>query len=303
MTKQEAKGWVIDAHIHLHDYAPGQVKAWADRKQLAGYLLAGLACYREGNNEMCLQAKLEDPDRAWFFAGLAHPCADYAAQLQSWLQKGADGLKLLETKPARNTTLVDLSGEEFDGMFALCEEQQIPILWHVGDPATFWDPEKAPDWAKANGWYYGEGDYPTLQQLYAQAEKVLARHPRLKVCFAHLYFCSDDMPHAQRLLDAYPNLRLDITPGTEMYTAFFADREAWRAFFLRNAGRIQMGSDTDWYGVGDDPNATVADDLAVSALLSDTVTANGYNEPGLDLPDETVRAICRENFLKFVKRG
>ncbi|MDD4638046.1 MAG: amidohydrolase family protein, partial [Bacteroidales bacterium] len=185
-------------------------------------------------------------------------------------------------------------------MFALCEERRIPILWHVGDPAPFWR-EDAPAWARERGWYYGGGAYPSLEELYARAERVLARHPRLNVCFAHLYFCSDDMAHAQRLLDTYPNVRLDITPGTEMYTAFFAAPQRWREFFLRNAARIQLGSDSDFTADGE-PLAD-AQVLALGALLDGPVAAYDFAAHGLALPDAVIKAICHDNFLSFAGRA
>jgi len=300
MKRQDLNGWMIDGHVHCYGYTPGRVKRWADATHVAGYVLASLPCDVADDNDICLRVKQEDPDRAYFFAGLEHPCSDYAANFKSWLEKGADGLKLLETKPTEAVGIgVNPADESFDALFALCEEQRIPIVWHVGDPATFWDPEKVPDWAVKEGWYYGDGRYPTLQELYARAETVLARHPGLNVCFAHLYFCSDDMAHAQRLLDTYPNVRLDITPGSEMYTAFFADREAWRDFFIRNARRIQLGSDVAFDPEGNEPDNS-PQDLATTALLDEHVTAGGFDDRGLDLPEEVVRLICRENFKAFM---
>ena len=46
------------------------------------------------------------------------------------------------------------------------------------------------------------------------------------------------------LLDRYPNLYLDITPGWEMFENFAKDREYWRNFFGRHSRRILFGTDT-----------------------------------------------------------
>ena len=123
------------------------------------------------NNEQCLQAKREDPRRCYFFAGLVHPCADPLAHIQTWLQRGADGVKLIETKPTvYRETGADLSSPAFEPLFDFLERSQTPILWHVGDPATFWHRDQAPDFAFANGWFYGDGGFPSLEALYGIAE-------------------------------------------------------------------------------------------------------------------------------------
>ena len=92
-------------------------------------------------------------------------------------------------------------------------------------------------------WFYGDGTFPTKEALYAEIDHVLARHPTLKLILAHFYFLSADLERAARLLDAYPSVCLDITPGGEMYNHFTRSGEAARAFFLRYQDRIVYGTD------------------------------------------------------------
>ena len=221
---------IIDGHMHTKG-APGRWFAdCADARGYEAYAVLSLSCMQayggDRNNEECLAAKRADPARAYFFAGLVHPCADPLQHVRRWLDRGADGVKLIETKPTVwKETGADLSDAAFDPLFAFLEESQTPVLWHVGDPATFWKREEAPDFAFQNGWFYGDGGFPELAALYGVAETVLERHPKLRATFAHLYFCGDDRAHLERLLDRYENVRVDITPGVEMYDHFFADRE------------------------------------------------------------------------------
>lgn len=125
---------------------------------------------------------------------------------------------------------------------------------------------------------------------------MLARHPRLKVAFAHLYFCGDDRAHAQRLLDRYPNVSLDLTPGVEMYDHFFADREGWRAFFLRYQDRIQLGTDTE---LGGDILGQTPLTLVLGGLGEGPVDQWGHKGLGLALPADVLDKICYRNFLAF----
>jgi predicted TIM-barrel fold metal-dependent hydrolase len=112
----------------------------------------------------------------------------------------------------------------------------------VNDPEEFWDPDKIPGWAKERHWGYGPEDVQK-EELYAEVDEVLARHPKLKVVFAHFYFLSADLPRASRFLDAHPNVCFDLAPGVEMLYNISRDPDAGRDFFLRYADRIVFGTD------------------------------------------------------------
>ena len=293
---------IIDGHMHTKYFPENWFIDCANKRGYEAYAILSLSCMKSfggaTNNEQCLAVKRADPRRAYFFAGLEHPCADYKAHVKKWLAKGADGIKLIETKPTVYVeTGIDLSDEKFDEMFAYLEETKTPILWHVGDPATFWQRDKAPAFAFENGWFYGDGGYPSLKELYAIPEKVLAKHPGLHVCFAHLYFCGDDMAHAERLLNTYKNVRLVITAGSEMYEQFREDIAAWKAFFLKYQDRIQLGTDTD---MGDELGAHTSFELSLTALGKGPMDQYGaLYEDALDLPEDVQEKITYHNFRAF----
>lgn len=58
--------------------------------------------------------------------------------------------------------------------------------------------------------------YVNNEIQYRQMENMLQRHPNIKFIFAHMYFMSAQLPRLSALLDAYPNMMVDITPGLEM---------------------------------------------------------------------------------------
>lgn len=292
---------LIDGHMHTRHPAGDWFVRCADARGYEAYAILSLSCmnsfFNAQNNDNCLAVKRADPKRCYFFAGLVHPCEDYRAHVVNWLDKGADGIKFIETKPTVfKEKGVDLSDEKFDAMFAELEKRGTPILWHVGDPATFWDDEKAPAFAKENGWFYGNGGYASLSELYAVPEKILARHPKLHICLCHLYFCGDNPAHIECLLDTYENVRLDITPGTEMYEFFAADPTFWRNFFIRYQDRIQLGTDTDF---GDSFEGDNALGLATAALGGKGMNNLGVSGPSLNLPQEVIEKIVYHNFRAF----
>ncbi len=160
--------------------------------------------------------------------------------------QGFDGLKLIEGKPqVRKLLPLPLDGPEYAGLWAALESEQFPVVFHVADPDEFWDAERCPDWARSGGWDYSDGSYPSKEDLYTEVDHILARHPNLKITFAHFYFLSTDLARAARFLDAHPGVCFDLAPHIGMYHDFSRDPQAARDFFLRYSDRILYGTDMD----------------------------------------------------------
>lgn len=301
---------MIDGHIHLDTNAAENAKAVCSQNGSDMYSVLSLSQYRDDplQNLACLYAKALNPDHVYAFAGLNHPHsgereADYLAQARLWLDAGFDGMKLIETKPDCAKRLgVSLDDMRFDPLFDMLERCQIPVLWHVGDPAEFWDIKRVPDWAIQRGWAYLDGTYPALETLYAQTERVLRRHPNLKAAFAHFYFTSDDLSHARQILAEYKNLYFDLTPGREMYFNFSSSVETWRAFFLQHAQRLLYGTDTkvDCAGTCDPSTA-----LSVRGFLMQDGLSSlwGKNARGLGLPYDVLECLMCKNYQNFAGMG
>jgi predicted TIM-barrel fold metal-dependent hydrolase len=164
-------------------------------------------------------------------------------QVETFRELGCEGIKMIEGKPtSRQVMDVPVTDAYFADYWARVEELDVPIVWHVNDPEEFWDPERLPGWAKERNWGYGPEDVQK-EQLYAEVDEVLARHPRLRIVFAHFYFLSADLPRAKRFLDEHPTVCLDLTPGIEMLYNLSRDLETSRAFFCEYADRIVFGTD------------------------------------------------------------
>lgn len=299
---------IIDGHIHVDDVHAADVAHAALGEGASQWGVLSLSQYLDDplQNLSALYAKALEPARCFAFCGLNHPHAgesepDYLSQLRLWMDAGADGLKLIETKPScAKSTGVRLDDMRFDAMFAWCEARQIPILWHNGDPADFWDPARNTQELVQQGWAYGDGTFLPLTELYAMTERVLERHPLLKVTFAHFYFVSDDPEHALRMMERYPNIRFDLTPGTEMYGGFTLRRDFFRPFFLRYADRLQYGTDTDVNGPDSGAVSSEIRDKIVRFLTSgDTFDFHGFSVRGYALPEETAEQILAGTFRSF----
>jgi len=197
-------------------------------------------------------AKRRYPEQAYIFGSWNHsarlanrPDAAVALgeQVRAQAASGIDGWKLLESKPDMRRTLGEpLDGPYYAAGFAALEALDLPLLWHVADPETFWDPATTPAWALAHNWGYGPA-FPSKESLYAEVECVLARHPRLRVVFAHFCFLSADLDRAARFLAAHPRVGFDLAPGIELLYNLSSNRDQARDFFIRHADRIYFGTD------------------------------------------------------------
>jgi predicted TIM-barrel fold metal-dependent hydrolase len=199
-----------------------------------------------------LYMKHRHPGRFFVFAGLNHAerltdgkvrIASLADQASAFAAMGCDGIKMIEGKPtARQQMDVPVTDPYFAEYWARVEELGTPIVWHVNDPEEFWDADLMPQWARKQGWGYGPGDVQK-EALYTEVDEVLARHPRLRIAFAHFYFLSADLPRAARCLDEHPTVCFDLAPGVEMLYNISRDPEAGREFFTRYSDRILFGTD------------------------------------------------------------
>ena len=298
----------FDIHIHMNSDAARAVLPTMQKQGAERYVLLSLGAYRGDltQNEAVLYAKALDPEHSYAFYAPTHPIngepvPDYLAELKRWLNAGCDGLKLIETKAnCAKATGVRLDDMAFDPMFAYCEEHGVPILWHNGDPATYWDPKKCPPKAIRNGWSYIDGSFLSLEELYAITETVLDRHPRLKVTFAHFYFVSDDPAHAGRMMEKYPNLRFDLTPGPAIFGGFTENADFFRSFFLRYADRILLGSDTNVAADGSDYGPLVTGLVERFLRTDEEYDFFGFRVKGFKLPEDILEKILRSNAAAFV---
>jgi predicted TIM-barrel fold metal-dependent hydrolase len=316
---------IIDCHVHY--FGGPEINeidrhlAWHESCGVSRLNALMLSVRGVGNtNPDGFYAKARHPGRVWLFAALDYSAivtgADHRwtlplpEQIDRFIAAGCDGLKLLNGKPTERKSMgIALDSPVYEGCFARLEERGFPVLWHVNDPEQNWDSEKVPEDARKHGWYY-DSSYPSKEAIYGECERVLERHPKLKVIFAHFYFLSADLPRAAALLERYPNVHLDVTPGTEMYINFTRQHEESREFFLRYQDRILFGTDSgfvkpeaprpDRYG----PTMPVrrfletGDTYNVSELWLNP--ADRGEVRGLALPTEALRKIYAENFQRIV---
>lgn len=250
-------GKIIDSHFHAYAGIDCGVfiKDLIGKSGLSAIGIASipkaLAHSEHFYNSEAFKLKKEMPDKVYLFGGLDYSDksyregkVDFSEQARKLFEAGADGMKMLEGKPnARKALGVPLDSSIFDSYYSYMENKSYPIIMHVADPETFWDPDKEPEISKKRGWFWGDGTFPEKEQLYMEAEAVLEKFPKLKIVFAHFYFLSADIKRASKFLDKWKNISFDITPGWEMYDNFTGKSVEWREFFINYQDRLIFGTD------------------------------------------------------------
>jgi len=278
---------LLDCHIHFGhpNYMPGLIDILDEQGVGKFNIVCTPHRARLSLVPDALFVKSQYPQRTYVFGGLdisplfmaPDTCGEmFAAYVGQLLDMGCDGIKMIEGKPDMRKMLPipPFDSLAYEPYWAALEERGLPLIFHVNDPEEFWNSEQIPDWARAQGWFYGDGSFIDNEAQYAEVLNVLERHPRLKVIFAHFFFFSAQLARLAGLLDRYPNMCIDLTPGIEMYHNFSQNVQATRDFFLKYQERILFGTD-----------------IGAKALLSTP-------ELGIEADESTVRIRVVRKFLE-----
>lgn len=247
---------VLDGHIHYPDYRmmDGLI-AITDKLNIDQF---NIVCTphldRLSLIPDAMHLKSNYPERVYVFGGLnisAYFMAPekvgelFAKDIEMLTMIGCDGIKIIEGKPLMRKMLPvpPFDSDAFSPFWEKAAQVQIPIVFHVNDPEEFWDEAKAPSWAKEQGWFYGDGSFVNNEAQYTEILNVMERNPTLKIIFAHFYFMSAQLQRLADLLDRFPNMYVDLTPGIEMYHNFSGAIDAARDFFIKYQDRIIFGTD------------------------------------------------------------
>lgn len=303
---------VIDGHVHLEKWFDENGKDFFDgfdeMQNARGLKAMNIAALPIGerdvsNNIMAAFYKLHNPS-AFACGGITYPeypvkalpdGADPLTQYRELMEIGFDGMKNLETKPEYHKQIaMPPDSDIFAPYFAQLEKDGTHLLWHVCDPETFWDINRISKEHYDNGWYYGDGSYASNTEVYNQVFNVLKRHPKLHCTFAHFFFYSESPEKLEALFAEYPNVGVDITPGSEMYESFAARYDFYREFFIRYADRISFGTDSTFPGESE----WLSDAVFKFLTTDETFELYGVKGRGLKLPEDVCARIMVENFRR-----
>lgn len=320
---------MIDGHIHYADMLdPVRLDQLIQETGLKGI---GLQCIPL-KDDLPVEADAfafaaRSPVPVYIFGGIrrnlyALPPEELPRALQEegkrLMELGCAGIKLLEGKPQirRAHPIPDFDLPAWEPFWDFAEREQIPLYFHVNDPEEFWDREKISRHALESGWLYDE-TFVNNEDQYRQVIAVLRRHPGLRVVFPHFFFLSNQLSRLSGLLEQFPGMCIDITPGIELYYNLSRQRREAKEFFEQYQDRILYGTDIGARQVvrsrGERlslPEAYSRINLIRGFLETDGdyileadgeyVSEGPTRMYGLGLSEEILEKIYEKNFLEFL---
>jgi predicted TIM-barrel fold metal-dependent hydrolase len=316
---------VIDAHNHLSEGFGG---GW-DKRPLAPLLdkldEAGVRLYVDldgGWGEDILNLHLDHfkaaaPERFQVFGGVDWSAwaekgdrfGEWAAsRLRIQAARGAEGLKIwknlgLQVKD-QHGKLVDVDDARLAPLWETAAELSLPVVIHVADPVSFFDPidehnEYYETLLHYPEWHFPSPPYPPFLKIVGDLANLAATHPGTTFIAAHCGCYVENLPWVAKLLDDHPNMYIDIAArvnvlGRQPYSA--------RKFFLQYADRILFGLD-----LSPDVNAyrtyyrfLETDDEYFDYDGDDPSSTGRWMIYGVFLPDEVLKKVYSLNAEKIL---
>jgi uncharacterized protein len=259
---RRAKFPVIDVHTHTNDAAgigdrvdPGEMVArmdhlniktiviltgmWGDKLQT---IIDTMVKPYPGRFVVFTQldwSKINDPN----FSQLM------VRQIDDSVARGARGLKLLKELGlgVRDSTgkLITIDDPRLDPAWEECGRLGIPVFIHVADPEAFFHPIDAhneryeeliehPDWS-----FYG-AQFPSLQELVAQRDRMFAKHPHTTFVALHFGSWPENLDFVEQTLQKFPNVMIET--GAREGELGRQPRRT-REIFMKYSDRIMFGTD------------------------------------------------------------
>ena len=172
-----------------------------------------------------------------------------AAQLEADVKQGAIGLKIfketgMDTKKADGTRL-QITDPELAPIWETAGRLNIPVIIHTGEPPEFFKPLDMHNerWLELSLFpdrrrYLVPVSWETLS---AERDELFRKHPKTRFIVAHFGWHANDLARAGRLLDAHPNIVLEL--AAILYDLGRTPRAA-NEFFIKYQDRILFGKDT-----------------------------------------------------------
>ena len=302
---------IINGHEHIQNFA--QSNKWLaamDETGVSTTVMLGspdatfyihptgpFSKYKENNEELF---RLVDkyPDRYIAFPTIYTYDDNKLELLKSYIKRGALGLKLFTGHYASfYDALGPLNVSTMYPVFEYCEQEKVPIIWHV---------------------HLGQ------EQLIAEFEEVMSDFPNLIANIPHFMLSSTNLwqtggeGRLRYFLETYPNLYTDISFGywakdglwrisnhTEVFRDFMIEFQDRFTFGTDMVCTNQIRKDVEWIAnltrgyidilEKDHFNLTVAQDIEGDFNGDAPGTHNGLN-----LPKSVLDKIYYDNMVKFL---
>jgi predicted TIM-barrel fold metal-dependent hydrolase len=241
------------------------------------------------------------------FSGVGPGWGERAArQLEADVKAGALGVGEIGKFLGLNIRKADgsrlkVDDPELDPFWAAAGRLKIPVFLHLGEPQAFFEPLDYSNerWLEmalfGNRRFNDRSRYPTFDELMAERDRMLMKHPDTTFILAHMGWHANDLARLGGLFDRLPNLYGEV--GAVLYDLGRQPRYG-RDFFIKYQDRILFGKDSFqpdeypyyWrvFETHDDYFDYYRDYHAFWKLY------------GMELPDEVLKKVYYKNALRIV---
>ena len=172
-----------------------------------------------------------------------------ATSLEADIRAGAIGLKIfknlgLHERKADGSRL-RIDDPELDAIWQVCARLNVPVFIHTADPAQFFEAidftnERWLELALFPNRRYPADKFPSFETLAGERDRMFARNPKTRFILAHFGWHGNDLGRAARMLDAMPNVYLEVSA---VLYEFGRQPRASREFFTKYQDRVVFGKD------------------------------------------------------------
>jgi predicted TIM-barrel fold metal-dependent hydrolase len=326
----------IDAHAHIGAVSPAHLRAFI--AFLEQYNLRWLNICVGGMDWARLSRQIgsaqalhaAQPDRiAWAtsFTVTNWGQADWAKAANATIDDGfAGGAVAVKIWKDVGMVLKDPDGKyvmaddpRLDPVFSALAKNGRTLVAHLGEPRNCWLPV---DQMTVDGdrRYFAEHpeyhgllhpEIPDYEAQVAARDRMLERHPTLRVVGCHLGSLEYDVDELAKRLDKYPNLAVDLS--ARIVHLQIQPRAKVRAFLMKYQDRLLYGTDAQFGrgsgAEGADPTkalarlaATYESDAKWFATDQELAMENvraGFKSRGVALPGPVLRKLYDENARKW----
>jgi predicted TIM-barrel fold metal-dependent hydrolase len=183
------------------------------------------------------------------------------------------------------------------------------LILHVADPDEAWGIPSP--WGFISKYYDANPQWNmttkrgalSKKDILEASDRVLARHPDLRVIGAHFGSLEDHLDELSPRLDRYPNFAVDT--AARVRRLVFQPRDQVRAFFLKYQDRIIYGTDLHLFPATDQSSALSTWENQYSLdwryfATDDTFAYQGHQAQGLKLPPEVLKKLYHDNAIRWI---
>jgi predicted TIM-barrel fold metal-dependent hydrolase len=257
----------------------------------------------------------------WSLLSQSHGTDALVESLRRSARAGAAGVKVWKDLGlhVRDTTgaLVLPDDARLNAVWEAAGELNLPIWWHTADPPAFFDPAdeknesyelllERPDWS-----FHGK-DFPSFHRLMEALESVVSSHPRTTFVAVHVGCYAENLGWVGRMLDENPNLHIDIAARLAQLGR---QPRAAKDLIERHPDRVLFGTDQipstgGDYATQDEYGTHYRRHFRFLETADECFPHSDEDPPlmgrwaisGLDLPDDTLRAVYSGNAERLLPR-